>query len=252
MKKNVIVKILAGVLSVTLLVGGTVLASDGSRNIDIFFRNIKIMIDGAEYVPTDSDGNVVEPFIYNGTTYLPVRAVANAFGKDVKWDGENATVYLGKESRMEPDNRLDKIQYLSYWEEDSSSKMEIINGKITDYNNNIYTNGLCFSEYGSGNGIKVEYPINGQYDKFTGTIVLPQNIQTTTWNEKDCRTEETTVIISDENDNELFKANGITASMPFKFDINVEGVLKIKIHVDTGIYGYSRAYVALTDLALYE
>ena len=62
-RKSVILKILVGFLSVTILAGVAVMATDGSRNIDIFFRNIKIMIDGAEYVPTDADGNVVEPFI---------------------------------------------------------------------------------------------------------------------------------------------------------------------------------------------
>ena len=33
--------------------------------------------------------------IYNGTTYLPVRAVAKAFNKEVYWDGPDYTVYLG-------------------------------------------------------------------------------------------------------------------------------------------------------------
>ena len=32
----------------------------------------------------------------NGTTYLPVRAVANALGKEVYWDGPNYTVYIGR------------------------------------------------------------------------------------------------------------------------------------------------------------
>ena len=36
-----------------------------------------------------------EPFIYNGTTYLPIRAVGEAVGKQVSWDGRTNTVYLG-------------------------------------------------------------------------------------------------------------------------------------------------------------
>ena len=37
-----------------------------------------------------------EPFIYNGTTYLPVRAVGEVFGKNVSWDGNTKTVYIGE------------------------------------------------------------------------------------------------------------------------------------------------------------
>lgn len=65
------------------------------KTIDISYGEIKICVDGTEIVPKDANGNPVEPFISDGTTYLPVRAVANAFGKAVEWDGETKTVYLG-------------------------------------------------------------------------------------------------------------------------------------------------------------
>ena len=59
-------------------------------------NGIKIFVDGQKINPKDAQGNSVQPFIYNGTTYLPVRAVADALGKAVYWDGPNYTVYLGK------------------------------------------------------------------------------------------------------------------------------------------------------------
>jgi peptidyl-prolyl cis-trans isomerase B (cyclophilin B) len=62
---------------------------------DVTYRDIKIVVDGNEITPTDANGNPVEPFIMDGTTYLPVRAVANAFGKEVGWDDTTNTVYLG-------------------------------------------------------------------------------------------------------------------------------------------------------------
>ncbi|MBR3994193.1 MAG: hypothetical protein IKI97_02820 [Clostridia bacterium] len=251
MKKNVIVKILAGVLSVTLLVGGAVLASDGSKNIDIFFRNIKIMIDGAEYVPTDANGTVVEPFIYNGTTYLPVRAVANAFGKDVKWDGENATVYLGKEGRMQPDNRLDKLQYIEYRESYESNWFERINGTVTDYNGNIYTNGMVGYLYYGGSEVTAVYALNGQYSTFTGKILLPKNISTTTKKLSNCKIGELKLTITDENKEVLFEATGVNASSAFSFDINVKGVNKIEIRVQGTDNNWYKNF-ALTDLGLYK
>ena len=68
---------------------GTVFAQTGSQKIDAVYNNIKIVVDGKE-VSTST-----EPFIYNGTTYLPVRAIGEALGKDVSWDAETNTVYIG-------------------------------------------------------------------------------------------------------------------------------------------------------------
>ena len=52
------------------------------------------MLNGKEIVPTDANGNVVEPFTIDGTTYLPVRGIASALGMNVGWDGETNTVSL--------------------------------------------------------------------------------------------------------------------------------------------------------------
>ncbi|MCI8478984.1 MAG: hypothetical protein HFE97_11755 [Oscillospiraceae bacterium] len=57
------------------------------RTIDVVYNNIKLVIDG----------NVVEPFAYNGTTYLPLRAISNALtggAKPVSWDQSTYTVYI--------------------------------------------------------------------------------------------------------------------------------------------------------------
>lgn len=42
----------------------------------------------------DVNGTKVYPILYQGTTYLPVRAVSSMFSIDVKWDGENNKIYL--------------------------------------------------------------------------------------------------------------------------------------------------------------
>lgn len=55
---------------------------------------ISIYINGTKTTPKDADGNEVSPFMVDGTTYLPVRAVANALGKDVSWDGATASVKI--------------------------------------------------------------------------------------------------------------------------------------------------------------
>jgi len=56
---------------------------------------ITVLVDGKTKTFTDVNGNVVYPITYNGTTYLPVRAVGFAVGKEVNWDGILKTVYIG-------------------------------------------------------------------------------------------------------------------------------------------------------------
>lgn len=59
---------------------------------------IDVVLDGEKINMADSDGNTVEPFISNGTTYVPVRAVADAFGIGISWDQASHTVFLGEKS----------------------------------------------------------------------------------------------------------------------------------------------------------
>ena len=76
-------------------------AKVANMDIPVMFNNIKIVVDGKE-LKTDK-----EPFIYEGTTYLPVRAVGEAVGKNVTWDAASKTVILGeteqKETEKEPE-----------------------------------------------------------------------------------------------------------------------------------------------------
>lgn len=121
------------------MTSGIVFAEQISKTAELFYNNIKIYIDGGEIVPKDVNGNSVEPFTMNGTTYLPVRAISNALGKDVEWDGATQSVYIGKKDQTKPDNYLDRIQYNDYQEAKQNFWFNIINGTITDFDNNVYT-----------------------------------------------------------------------------------------------------------------
>ena len=64
------------------------------KPVEVIYRDIGIIIDGVPVVPRDAAGNIVEPFLIAGTTYLPIRAVAEALGKEVGWDGDTGTVSI--------------------------------------------------------------------------------------------------------------------------------------------------------------
>lgn len=92
MKKRIITLALALVLVFAL--ASTVSAVTNTIQANLTYRDIKITLNGAAVDSKDANGKSVEPFIMDGTTYLPVRAVAEALGLDVKWDSATSTVAL--------------------------------------------------------------------------------------------------------------------------------------------------------------
>lgn len=81
------------------------LASNNDVQQTTSYRNISLQVNGSTVVPRDASGTAVEPFIINGTTYLPIRGVASALGIGVDWDDTTHTVKLtGNTSSSEIDD----------------------------------------------------------------------------------------------------------------------------------------------------
>jgi len=96
MKSNIGKRLVALCACTALTTGGALAANTVYKNINVQYNDIKLVVDNVPVTPKDANGTVVEPFIYQGTTYLPVRAVGEAIGKKVTWDGASKTVYLGE------------------------------------------------------------------------------------------------------------------------------------------------------------
>lgn len=253
--------IVIGILIGAMLTCGTVFAQSISKTVEIVFNNIKIFIDGAEYTAKDANGNVVEPFVYNGTTYLPVRGIANAFGKDIIWDGKTSSIYLGKKDQNQPDIFLDRIQYSNFVKGQGEINLWRINGNITDYLNNDYSNGMLFYHFGDfynrdiieddkdNAHMIIDYPINGQYKALKGNIVLPKVVDIAGTDKRDELNIDKIAHVLVYGDGVLLKKmSNVTATMPFKFDLDVAGINSLSIK----ILGSGNTYIALTDLALYK
>lgn len=246
-----------GFLAAIIFTGTMAYAATGEQGAKIFYNNIKIFIDGAQYVAKDVNGKVIEPFTMNGTTYLPVRAIATAFGKDVIWDGKTASVFLGKKDQNQPDHYLDRIQYSYFASGYERNKFYKINGTITDYLKNDYTNGiLLYDEYTypveedkDGAHIVIDYPLNSEYQKLNGKIVLPKKVDIAGSKEDNIDNDKAVDVLFYADDKLIHKAYNVTNTMPFTFSLDIKGVNKLTIKT-TGDTYYS--YIALTDLALYK
>lgn len=115
--KNKLTSFLAGILSALLLctVLVTALAAEGT-NLTVF--PIQVLVNGEIFHPKDVKGNDVMVFNFNGTTYAPVRALAEAYGLEVGYDPASnlATVNAPAPAAAIVDEPEDKAaQFASCW-----------------------------------------------------------------------------------------------------------------------------------------
>ena len=57
-------------------------------------NDITVVVDDTARTFTDANGKTVYPLLYQGSTYLPIRAIGELMGKRVDWDGKTNTVTL--------------------------------------------------------------------------------------------------------------------------------------------------------------
>ncbi|MBA2940180.1 hypothetical protein HZF08_17840 [Paenibacillus sp. CGMCC 1.16610] len=85
-------KILFGFIIGVLLFSSVQAYAAGGTMIEAYYT-IKGIFNNNEKVVFPEDSS---PFIYNGTTYVPLRTMAEIMGKEVKWDPEHQYVIMNK------------------------------------------------------------------------------------------------------------------------------------------------------------
>ena len=64
-------------------------------------KGVKIYVNNVLFTPTDVNGKAVAAYTVNGTTYLPVRAIASVFKTAIAWEASNSGVYIGTHTVLE-------------------------------------------------------------------------------------------------------------------------------------------------------
>lgn len=243
-----------GVLVCVLVMGFAVpaIAANMNQNINVTYRDIKLVINGQTVTPKDANGTTVEPFVYNGTTYLPVRAVGEAIGYTVGWDNNTSTVTLvggGTGTPTEPAvpttvNMIDTIgdpydkfdNYVKAYP--STGTGSIIMGGTS------YKNSFCLRcPSGSNAGTYASFNLGGNYTMLSGKFGIIDDTASNT-------AIESTFTISIYGDGQLLKTLEITdGSLPSDFSVDVRGVSSLKFDVPTP-YAGNWTQIGFADLKL--
>ena len=98
---------IVGFLTCAMMMGLGIaaLADSGDVSIQALLSNtVKLKLNGKDWTPKDSTtGDYYKPIVYNGRTYLPLRAVLEEAAKiPVDYDGTTKTVWIGGRSDSLP------------------------------------------------------------------------------------------------------------------------------------------------------
>lgn len=95
MKQNGFWKGFGSGLVLTVLIAALCVTATATSKRSIQVEDgIGITLNGARFTPRDAAGKQVPVFLYNGTTYVPVRAISEAMGMDVSFNSATRTVQL--------------------------------------------------------------------------------------------------------------------------------------------------------------
>ncbi|WP_339259217.1 stalk domain-containing protein [Paenibacillus sp. FSL R5-0713] len=91
--------ITASVFGMVLTGSAGVYAGTQLETIKAYLNHgLAIEVNGQKFTPTGDQGKKLAPITYQGSTYLPVRSIADALKTEVKYDSQNNKVSIGSSS----------------------------------------------------------------------------------------------------------------------------------------------------------
>jgi hypothetical protein len=218
-----------GFMCCAILTASVAYAQD-STQIEVYFNDLKYMIDGVQKKPIVNQG-----FIHSGTTYVPLRFISEALGKEVTWDGETDTIWVGK--------KLGKTVQLS-----GMDYARVDGGALNDYltfdkwnakddNNHTYGSELIIAgtSYSHGLGIylgeqsqgwgSVDYNLKGNYKQIYGYLGV---------DDYDKNSLAVGIVRIYGDGKEIYTSPSLKGGdVPLRVDVNLTGVLKLRIKFES-------------------
>lgn len=171
---------------------------------------VNLYLDDKKFTPKDGNGNPLEAFIHNGSTYLPVRAISEALDVPIQWDSGTQSVYIGKHTGDKPAAWIGELDYFNKdgsWEFNTITKDNL--GK--DHSHSIATTTTYGYKY-------VTYKLNGQYSYLTGLY----------YQLYDYRSNGKSTLSIYADDELVWEATVGAGIDPIELNLNVQGVRELE------------------------
>lgn len=156
MKKRMSKKV--SVLIATILIisslGSVAFAASQYKNLKAWFYGIQIFKNGQQVSLNLPDG-MMEPFIVDGYTYVPLRAISDIFDKDIGWDGANYRIDINDKPGQ---GSSQDINYLMGLLTDKQTEINELKAKIEVLESQIEAQKVSLSD--------LEKDLNKEYDEY--------------------------------------------------------------------------------------
>ena len=111
--KNIVVGLIITTMFMTTAVGAQI-----KDSIDVIFNSINIRLNGEE--------QDLNNFLYEGTTYVPLRDISNLFDKEVSWDDDNNTASVDDKEIDEDTLIIDIGNSINFTEKEIAEAIKLV------------------------------------------------------------------------------------------------------------------------------
>jgi len=174
----------------------------------------------------DGLGNPVYPLMYNGTTYLPIRAVSNMLNIPIEWEAATKTVILGTEEKQPKSVLSFKAKSSNFASKVTDKGSLVIKGNSGEEIK--YNDGICYkiwnATYSSSIDKAYKAEIGGKYSKLCFDAYIHA--------QEEYIGKKFKLVIYDVDDNSVRTKIEIVAGEIQELEVNIEGVNTIGFAAD--------------------
>lgn len=91
------------IIIISILVGNIAMAAGTKQKIEVVFNSVKLVVNGKK-VNADN-------ILYNGTTYVPLRAISEMLNKEVIWDKDTNTASINDKTPVTTPIKIEQLPY---------------------------------------------------------------------------------------------------------------------------------------------
>ena len=207
-----------------------------TRNVTITYDNIRITIDGRETPLTDLQGRVIEPFLMDGTMFVPISPLVRQFGKTSTYDASTRTLAIRTVPTAGTPVPLAELRVSATSDSAWRGANEWVDNSGVTRRNVLYIGANTAVTRGSRN-----YSLNGEFTNITGVISVRND-----WRGRSGTMAR--VRIFGDNDMVIFESSFFSGEThPETFNVNVAGVNNLRIEITSAHIG-----LGISDVIAYR